>query len=119
MTAEFGVPLWKLGATTYGCAGSDRIVCAYSKAGRGQLALLSLKDKALRPFETPFTEFSSVQVSGNRAVFRAGASNHPASIVVLDLISGTHRVLKKETDLLGQAAQKYDNLAALMGTQYR
>jgi dipeptidyl aminopeptidase/acylaminoacyl peptidase len=102
MAAEFGVPLWKLGATTYACAGAERIVCAYSRSGLGQLAVLELKSKVLRPFETPFTEFSSVRANGDRAVFRAGASNHPASIVCLDLISGEHQVLKKETDLLDQ-----------------
>ncbi len=58
MAAEFGAPLWKLGARTYSCAGSDR---------SAQLAVLDLKGKVLRPFEMPFTEFSSVQVSGDRA----------------------------------------------------
>jgi dipeptidyl aminopeptidase/acylaminoacyl peptidase len=106
MAAEFGVPLWKLGARTYSCAETDRIVCAYSKAGLGQLGVLDLKGKVLRPLETPFTEFSSVQVSGGRGVFRAGASNHPASIVMLDLTSGVHRVLKKETDLLDQPGSR-------------
>jgi dipeptidyl aminopeptidase/acylaminoacyl peptidase len=106
MAAEFGVPLWKLGARTYACAGTDRIVCAYSKAGLGQLAVLDLKGKVLRPLETPFTEFSSVQVSGDRAVFRAGASNHPASIIMLDLTSGVHHVLKKETDLLDRPGSR-------------
>jgi dipeptidyl aminopeptidase/acylaminoacyl peptidase len=103
MTAEFGVPLWHLGATTYACAESDRIVCTYSTAGLGQLAVLDLKDKMLRPIETPFTEFGSVRVNGNRAVFRASAANHSASVVMLDLNSGAHRVLKKETDLLDQS----------------
>src|SRR5262249_55440236 len=35
-----------------------------------------------------------------RAVFRAGAPDHPASIVALDLGSGRHSVLKKATDIL-------------------
>ena len=73
MAAEFGALLWRLGASTYACAGPDRIVCAYSVGGLGQLAVLDLKDKALRPLETPFTEFSFVQADSNRAVFRAGA----------------------------------------------
>jgi dipeptidyl aminopeptidase/acylaminoacyl peptidase len=103
MAAEFGVPLWRLGASTYACAGRDRIVCVYSAGGLGQLAELDLKDKVLRPFETPFTEFSSVRADGSNVVFRAGAPNHPASIVALDLTSGAHRVLKKETDLLDQS----------------
>jgi dipeptidyl aminopeptidase/acylaminoacyl peptidase len=114
MAAEFGAPLWKLGARTYACAGSDRIVCAYSEAGLGRLAVLNLKGKVLRPFEVPFTEFSSVQVNGNRAVFRAGASNHPASIVVLDLLSGMHRVLKKETDLLDQPGSRITDYLSMV-----
>jgi dipeptidyl aminopeptidase/acylaminoacyl peptidase len=119
MAAEFGVPLWKLGARTYSCAGTDRIVSAYSKAGLGQLAVLDLKGKVLRPLETPFTEFSSVQVSGDRAVFRAGASNHPASIVMLDLISGAHRVLKKETDLLDQPGSRItDYLSTVRSVEF-
>jgi dipeptidyl aminopeptidase/acylaminoacyl peptidase len=119
IAAEFGVPLWKLGARTYSCAGTDRIVCAYSKAGLGQLAVLDLKGKVLRPFETPFTEFSSVQVSSDRAVFRAGASNHPASIVMLDLTSGAHRVLKKETDLLDQPGSRItDYLSTVRSVEF-
>jgi len=103
MAAEFGLPLWRLGASTYSCARSDQIVCAYSTGGLGQLAVLNLRDKVLRSFETPFTEFGSVRADGNRAVCRAGAPDHPASIVTLDLTSGTHRVLKKETNLLDQS----------------
>src|SRR6202165_2092111 len=30
MAAEFGVPQWNLGVSTYACAGLDRIVCASS-----------------------------------------------------------------------------------------
>src|SRR5262249_56407092 len=53
-----------------------------------------------RPAATPFTEFGSVHAVGDRAVFRAGAPDHPASIVALDLASGRHFVLKKATDIL-------------------
>jgi len=84
----------------------DRIGSSAAIPKLGSANLLDLKGKVLRPFETPFTEFSSVQVSGDRAVFRAGASYHPASIVMLDLTSGAHRVLKKETDLLDQPGSR-------------
>ena len=36
-------------------------------------------------------------------MFRAGAPDHPASIVALDLASGRHSVLKKSTDILDRA----------------
>src|SRR5260370_19794902 len=37
---------------------------------------------------------------GDRGVFRAGAPDHPASIVALNLASARHFVLKKATDIL-------------------
>jgi dipeptidyl aminopeptidase/acylaminoacyl peptidase len=102
LAAEFGVPQWNLGASTYACAAVGRIVCAYSTAGLGQLAVLDLKSRTLQPLETPFTEFGSVRADGDRAVFRAGAPQLPVSIVALDLASGRHRILRKATDILDQ-----------------
>ena len=102
IAAEFGVPQWNLGMSTYACVGSDRIVCAYSSAGLTRLAVLDLKNKTLAPIKTPFTEFGSVRADGERVAFRAGAPDHPVSIVTLDSISQPHRILKKATDILDQ-----------------
>jgi hypothetical protein len=44
-----------------------------------------------------------VRAVGDRAVFRAGAPDHPASIVALDLGSGWHSVLKRATDILDRS----------------
>jgi dipeptidyl aminopeptidase/acylaminoacyl peptidase len=103
MAAEFGVPQWLLGASTYAFAGPDRIVCAYSEGGLGRLALLDLARGSLTLFELPYTEFGSVRAERDRAVFRAGAPDQPASIVALDLASGRCTVLKKATDLIDRA----------------
>jgi dipeptidyl aminopeptidase/acylaminoacyl peptidase len=102
MEAEFGVPLWSLAAATYAFAGSHRIVCTYTKAGLGYMAVFDLERKTLRPLDLPFTEFGSVRAAGNRVLFRAAAPNHPSSIVALDLRSEAHRVLKKSTGLLDE-----------------
>src|SRR5262245_55722646 len=85
MAAEFGVPQWQFGMSTYAFAGGDRIVCAYSRGGLGQLALLDLTRGTLSPIATPFTEFGSVRAEGDRVVFRAGAPDRPASIIALEL----------------------------------
>jgi dipeptidyl aminopeptidase/acylaminoacyl peptidase len=100
MAAEFGLPQWLLGMSTYAFAGPNRIVCAYSQEGLGCLAVLDLATATLTPIATPFTEFGWIRAAGDRAVFRAGAPDHPASIVALDLASGQHSVLKKATDIL-------------------
>jgi len=107
MQAEFGVPQWSLGAATYAWvrpdrAGPDRIVASYVADGLGHLAVLDLETKTLTPIDLPFTEFGSVRALGERVLFRAAAPNHPLSIVVLDLASGSHRILQKSTRILDQ-----------------
>jgi dipeptidyl aminopeptidase/acylaminoacyl peptidase len=103
MAAEFGVPQWLLGASTYAFAGSNHIVCAYSQGGLSRLAMLDLARGSLSPFGTPYTEFGSLRAAGKRAVFRAGAPDQPPSIVALDLASSRWTVLKKATDLIDRA----------------
>src|SRR5262249_15842959 len=100
MAAEFGLPQWLLGMSTYAFAGPERIVCTYCQGGLGCLGVLDLANETLTPVTMPFTEFGSMRAVGDRAVFRAGAPDHPASIVALDLASGRPSVLKKATDIL-------------------
>ena len=100
MTAEFGMPQWNLGMSTYAFAGARRIVCAYTQGGLGQLATLDLASGSLQAIETGFTEFGSIQAEPNRVVFRGGAPDRPTSIVTLDLQTRQYRVLKQATDLL-------------------
>ena len=100
MEAEFGTPQWNLGMSTYAFAGRGRIVCAYSRAGLGQLATLDLASGSLRAIETGFTEFGSVSAEGDRLVFRGGASDRPTSIVTLDLRSEQYRIVRQANDLL-------------------
>jgi dipeptidyl aminopeptidase/acylaminoacyl peptidase len=103
MAAEFGLPQWSFGMSTYACVGSDRIVCAYYSAGLGRLVALDLTSKSLTPVVAPFTEFGSVRAEGERIAFRAGAPDHPASIVAMDNSASSPRVLKKSTNLLDRS----------------
>jgi short chain dehydrogenase/WD40-like Beta Propeller Repeat len=101
--AEFGQPQWTFGMATYAFAGPNRIVCAYAEAGLGHLAVIDLTTGSLRSLDTPFTQFASLCDQGDQAAFIAGASSHPASVVVFDLSSGRYRILKKATDILDRA----------------
>lgn len=103
MAAEFGLPQWVFGMSSYAFAGPQRIVCTYSQGGLGRLAVVDPTNATLTPVATPFTEFGSLRAAGDHAVFRAGAPDHPASIVALDLASGQHSVLKRATDILDRA----------------
>jgi len=119
MAAEFGLPQWSFATSTYAFAGPHRIVCGYSQSGLGHLAVLDLASGALRPIETPFTEFSSVRCDGERVLFRAGAPTMPSAIVALDLATGAHRILKKATALLDDAELRiHDYLARVQPVEF-
>lgn len=100
MAAEFGMPQWNLGMSTYAFVDIRRIVCAYTKDGLGRLATLDTTTGTLEAIETGFTEFGSIRADGHRVAFRGGAPDRPTSIVTLDMQSGQRRVLKQATDLL-------------------
>src|SRR5260370_4463895 len=103
MAAEFGMPQWNLGMSTYAFADARRIVCAYATAGLGQLATLDVTTGTLEAIETGFTEFGSVRADRNRVVLRRGAPDRPTSIVTLDLQSRHYRILNQTTHLFDRA----------------
>ena len=109
MQAEFGMPQWNFGMSTYAFAGARRILCVHTKAGLGHLATLDLASGSLQGLETGFTEFGSVRADGDRVVFRGGASDRPTSIVTLDLLSRQCRILKQATDLLDRTELRIAN----------
>jgi dipeptidyl aminopeptidase/acylaminoacyl peptidase len=102
--AEFGQAQWLFGMSTYAPLGRSQLVASYIEKGLGRLALIDAATGAFtdlsRKFDLPYTEFFSVRSDGlERILFRAGAPDIPASIVLLHVNSGRHEVLKKAKDV--------------------
>jgi dipeptidyl aminopeptidase/acylaminoacyl peptidase len=90
MTAEFGLPQWVFGMSTYGFESADRIICAYTQEGCWYLGSLDVQRKQLQVMETPYSEITSLQVGRGYAVFIAGAATQSTAIVQMDL--GTRQI---------------------------
>lgn len=99
MEAEFGLPHWVFGMSTYGFESANRIICTYSQNGLWYLASLDLETKQLELIETPYTDISSLQVANNRAVFLAGSAIEPTAIVQMDLATKQMEVLRRSSQL--------------------
>ena len=84
--AEFGLPQWVFGMSTYGFADGGRICCAYCQRGQWNLALID-PDGKFEPLDTPHTQIDSVTVRGHLAVFRGASPHEPPDLVRLDLDS--------------------------------
>ena len=92
--AEFGLPQWVFGMSTYGFAGGAGILCAYCEKGVWSLGLLDGNGR-LDPIETPFTHVESVAVQGQRAVFRAASPSELPALVQMDLPSGEIETIRR------------------------
>jgi dipeptidyl aminopeptidase/acylaminoacyl peptidase/uncharacterized protein (DUF2132 family) len=94
MAADFGLPQWAFGMSTYGFDARGRIVCTYVTAGRWQLALLDGDTGAFEPIDNPFCSIDGLQVGADFAVFIGASESAPAAVVRLDLSSGDLRTLR-------------------------
>ncbi len=98
--AEFGVPQWVFGLSTYAFSSAEQIVCTSSVHGTSQLATLDTRTLEYKPIETPYTDITCVRASGERAVFRAGSPVERACIVELNLKTKRINVLKRSSEIV-------------------
>ena len=97
MAAEFGLPQWVFGMTTYGCAADGTVIASYCQDGLWRLG--HVKDGAIREIETPYCSFGSLKVSNGQAVFIAGHAARPPAVVALDLDSGSIEILRRSAEI--------------------
>ncbi len=96
--AEFGLPQWVFGLSTYGFAAPDQLICWYTENCNTYLARLDTTTGDLKPFQLPYSSISGIQVTAERVVFAGASATLPASIVQFDLATG-------QTDLLAVASR--------------
>ncbi|HZU03869.1 MAG TPA: S9 family peptidase [Ktedonobacteraceae bacterium] len=102
--AEFGLPQWVFGMSTYKCISPTRIICSYTENGSGHLASLNTETSELSPFNLPYTAIGSVRATAERAVFYAASPTQPGAIVQLNLATEEREVLLSTTNVAIDAA---------------
>ena len=93
MRAEFGLPQWVFGMSTYSLESEERAICSYSLLGIRHLAIVNLTKKTLDNVELPYQEYSSVKTVPDHAYFIASSSTMKAVLVHLDLATMFHEIL--------------------------
>ncbi len=99
MAAEFGLPQWVFGMSTYAVVSESTIICTYTQQGKWHLASIDLATKQLTTINLPYTDISSVKARGETVVFLAGSPTESTAIVKLNLASGERQILRKSSDL--------------------
>ncbi len=94
MAAEFGLPQWVFGMSTYAVVSEYKIICTYTQQGKWYLATLDLVTKQLSKFDTPYSDISSLKAQSEKVVFIAGSPTESSAIVQLDLGTSQLEVLR-------------------------
>ena len=99
MEAEFGLPLWVFGMSTYAFESAARIVCTYTQGGVWHLATIDTATRALHRVETPYTHIRDVKAAPGRAVFMAASPTEATALVAFDPDTGALSVLRRSADI--------------------
>jgi len=97
--AEFGVPEWIFGQSTYAFVSAQRIVCSYIENGNEHLANLDTTTGELTPIDVPYTLIEGVHATEERVVFTAASPTNAGEIVQLDLATGTLEVMRRASNV--------------------
>ncbi|UCD04917.1 MAG: S9 family peptidase [candidate division WOR-3 bacterium] len=98
MDAEFGMPLWNFGLSTYGFLSSDRIACTYNQKGIFNLAIIDLHKKMLTQVASQFTEIAHLKTTGDHVVFQGGSSIRSMMVVKFNTRTSKETVIKRSED---------------------
>ncbi len=93
--AEFGLPMWVFGMSTYGFAGPERIICAGHEQGGWRLWDLDTASGVARPVGLPFTEMSDIHAHDGIAAFTAGSAADRSGVYQLDLATLESRLVSE------------------------
>jgi len=100
MAAEFGVPQWVFGMTTYAYRTANSIICTYTQDGIWHLASLDLNvPGSLKEIPTPYQSIGSIRVAGDRVVLGGGSPTASSELALLDLNTGTLTTLRRANNV--------------------
>ena len=100
MEAEFGLPQWVFGMSTWDFLPNGDIVCAWTQNGRWAVGRLPSNGGDLQPLDTPFSDFAGIQAQPDGTVLAlAAAPDLPRQVIALDSTTGDHTPLRRAFEI--------------------
>jgi dipeptidyl aminopeptidase/acylaminoacyl peptidase len=99
MEAEFGVPQWVFGISTYDFADAGSIIARYTSGGTWSLAQIDSKTGKHERLPLPYTNFSGPHIGGAKAYVVAGSPTETEGLLEIDLSSGKAHVIRRASPI--------------------
>src|SRR5207253_129879 len=97
MEAEFGVPQWAFGYSTYAFVSSHAIICSFIKYGTAHLGYLDATTGKLDCIGSPYSRIEWVHATPNYAVFICSSPTESLAVVKLDFDMFSMQVLHQSS----------------------
>ena len=95
MDAEFGMPQWIFGMSSYALAGSNPLVCSYLVEGIAHLATLDVHSLAFQTLDLPYTTIDAVLAAPGEAFLVAAYATTGTALLRLDLSTNDVDVIRR------------------------
>ncbi|MCB1874366.1 MAG: S9 family peptidase [Chromatiales bacterium] len=92
--AEFGLPQWVFGMSTYAFDGHGRIFAAATDNGSWGLWRIDPAKSTCDSVPLPYCDLSGLRCDGTTLVMRAGSSREPAAVLAMDTETGQFKELR-------------------------
>ncbi|MCA9472762.1 MAG: S9 family peptidase [Nitrospirales bacterium] len=99
MEAEWGLPQWNFGLSTYGFHSPTTLACLYTQEGNWHLATLDVESRQLSSFDLSYPELSDLRVFNGHAYCLASSPTEPHCLIQVDLLSNHHSILYRSRGL--------------------
>jgi len=99
MNAEFGLPQWIFGLSTYGFLDEDTAVCVYFENGKEHLGTFKIRTKHWQKIETPFHFFNYLKVCKNKIAFVGSAPMLPSCVAMYDTELGKTKIIQSSQEI--------------------
>ena len=99
--AEFAMPHWVFGQSSYAFLDDGRIACAWTRLGFPHLGTLDPRTgdlQELAPERLPTLRSLRIRSDGRHLAYVGASPTHTAAVVVLDTRSGSETVVARSTD---------------------
>ncbi len=97
--AEFGMPQWVFGMSTYAFLTAETIICAWNERGLWSLGTIDLRSGQLQLIESHFTWISGVRAGRKQGYFIGGSPTNPSAIVEYQRSSSAFKTLREASKL--------------------
>jgi dipeptidyl aminopeptidase/acylaminoacyl peptidase len=98
LEAEFGLPQWVFGMSTYAFESPKQIICTYSQHGTSHLVRLDTETLESEEIETRYTYISSIKAAPGQVLFIAGSATQKMTVILRNLVDDSEEVLRYSSE---------------------